>query len=550
MVDTPTVWKPLHQVNTGDTGDQEDPIAIDIGMGRYVVIWEDDTFGTSAGDDLVGQIFDARGNLIGSQFQVNQGFTLDTETDASLASRPGGGFVMVYEDTDGSGTSIRAETYDVNGVRVTTGVPTVIAPDPGAPTISNPEIAMRPDGSYLVAYQTSNNAGDTDIVGRIVDTSGVVSGQFTIFDQTDDTTDPDAAALTNGNYVVVYEDEFGGSTTDIDVKFTIVNPTGAVVTAGVIDTGLSIENDPHVAALTGGGFVVTYQDDDGDGAGNPGIKARVFDNNGVALGAAFTVNTTTTGNQNEPDITALADGGFVVVWDDDNAGLLRAQRYDAAGNKVGAEFLAGTVGSEVDPTAALLGDGRFIIPFEQDTGDDDAHATIFDPRTGPIDGTSGPDILTSRKEGAAMNGMGGKDILLGDDGVDIIKGGGGKDIISGGLAKNKMWGNGGKDWFVFDTELGAGNKGIIKDFKTKKEKIFLDEDIFDTIGAKLGKKEFVEGKKAKDGNDHIIYKNGKLYYDEDGKGGDGKVLFAKLKGKPDDLTHKNFIVDDFSELFL
>ncbi|SDB03770.1 calcium-binding protein [Bauldia litoralis] len=544
MVDTPTVWKPQHQVNTADTGDQEDPIAIDIGMGRYVVVWEDDTFGSSPGDDLVGQIFDARGNLIGSQFQVNQDFAVDTETDASLASRPGGGFVMVYEDTDGSGTSIRAETYDIDGVRITTGVPTSIAGDPGGATIiSNPEIAMRPDGSYLVTYQTFDGALDTDIVGRIVSTSGVVGGQFTIFSQTDNSTNPDAAALTNGNYVVVYEDEFGGSNTDIDVKFTIVNPVGAVVTSGTIASRTTLEDDVHVTALSGGGFVAVWADDEGDGAGDPGIRARIYDNSGVALGAAFTVNTSTTGNQNEPDITALADGGFVIVWDDDNTDQVRGQRYDAAGNKVGTEFLAGT-GNPTDPTVAQLGDGRFIVPFEEQVGDDNSMATIFDPRTGPIDGTSGADVLTSRKEGAAMNGMAGKDILLGDDGVDIIKAGGGKDMISGGLAKNKMWGNGGKDWFVFDTELGPGNKGIVKDFKPNKDKIFLDEDIFASIGTKLGKKEYVEGKKAQDGNDHIINKNGKLYYDEDGKGGSGQVLFAKLKGNPA-IDHKDFMVDDF-----
>lgn len=548
MVDTPTVWKPQHQVNTTDAGEQQNPVAIDIGMGRYVVIWDEAAggpIGTSLGIDLVGQIFDARGNPIGSEFQVNQDFHVDDEKDAALASRPGGGFVVVYEDTDVGGTSIRAETYDINGVRITTGVPTTIALDPGGATIiSNPEIVMSPDGSYLVTYQTSNGAGDTDIVGRIVSASGVVGGQFSIFNQDDDTTRPHAALLTNGNYVVVYEDEFGGSTTDIDVKFTIINPTtGATVTSGVIAGGISLEDDVHVTALTGGGFVAVWTDDEGDGAGNEGIKARIYDNSGAPLGIAFSVNTSTTGGQNEPGITALPDGGFVIVWDDDNTNQVRGQRYDAAGNKVGTEFLAGT-GNPTDPKIALLGDGRFIVPFQEQTGDDDAIATIFDPRTGPIDGTSGADVLTSRKEGAAMNGMAGKDILLGDDGVDIIKAGGGKDMISGGLAKNKMWGNGGKDWFVFDTELGPGNKGIVKDFKPNKDKIFLDEDIFASIGTKLGKKEYVEGKKAQDGNDHIINKNGKLYYDEDGKGGSGQILFAKLKGNPA-IDHKDFMVDDF-----
>ena len=89
---------------------------------------------------------------------------------------------MVFEDTNASGTSIRAETYDVNGNRIMVGVPLSIAPDPGVPTLANPTVATRPDGSYLVTYETSNNAGDTDIVARTVSAAGVVSGEFTIFD--------------------------------------------------------------------------------------------------------------------------------------------------------------------------------------------------------------------------------------------------------------------------------------------------------------------------------------------------------------------------------
>ena len=34
----------------------------------------------------------------------------------------------------------------------------------------------------------------------------------------------------------------------------------------------------------------------------------------------------------------LADGGFLVTWENDNADLVRAQRFDAVGNKIGAEF--------------------------------------------------------------------------------------------------------------------------------------------------------------------------------------------------------------------
>jgi uncharacterized membrane protein YphA (DoxX/SURF4 family) len=111
---------------------------------------------------------------------------------------------------------------------------------------------------------------------------------------------------------------------------------------------------------------------------------------GAIEGTAFTVNTPAAGAQTAADVVALDDGGFVVVWHDNAAGLLRGQRFDASGNKVGDEFAAGSLGAEFGPVAALLGDGRFIAGFDQVGGaDTDVHLTIFDPRDNIIEGTDG-----------------------------------------------------------------------------------------------------------------------------------------------------------------
>ena len=55
--------------------------------------------------------------------------------------------------------------------------------------------------------------------------------------------------------------------------------------------------------------------------------------------------------------------------------------------------------------------------------------------------------------------------------------------------------------------------------------------------------EFVVGKQAKDGSDHIIYnqKNGQLLYDHDGKGGKDAVVFAKIQ-KGLDIDASDFLV--------
>ncbi len=186
MVTTPTVWKARDQVNHSGAGSESDAAIIDIGQGRYVAVWTEGAGGpiaTAEGSDLVGQIFDAEGNGIGTEFRVNKSYYFDDEQDAALAPRIGGGFVAVYEDTDAFGTSIVLDAYDVNGTHL---FGSIIQADNSilTDTLANPSIAMNASGDYLITYERSNNAGDTDIVGVTMDSSGAPSAEFLIFEST------------------------------------------------------------------------------------------------------------------------------------------------------------------------------------------------------------------------------------------------------------------------------------------------------------------------------------------------------------------------------
>jgi Ca2+-binding RTX toxin-like protein len=455
---TPTIWEPLHQANPTDAGNQSDLAVVDIGLGRYIVVWTELSGGPIAGvepgDDIVGQIYDAEGNLIGNEFRVPPDWNADDETNPALASRPGGGFVMVFEDTDAAGTSIRVQVYHVNG-DVVAGAPINIVDDLDGDTLSNPSVGVRDDGSFLVAYQRSDNAGDTDIVGVIVNADGTVGAEFTIFSQTDDAGSPEVAVLSSGDYVVVYHDESSGDGANRDPEFRIVSSAGAILGGTVISVDADDQTDVQVAALTGGGFVAVWTEENGDGNGD-GIRGVIYDNDGDLQGSIFTVNTSTTGVQFAPDVTALDDGGFVVVWDDNNLGETRGQRFDASGAMVGAEFVAGSLGAEVEPVVALLGDGRFIAGFEQVGGPEtDVHGTIFDPRENVIDGTGEVDVITARLEGATVNGLAGDDVLLGQ---------GGNDVLNGGAGDDEMYGRAGNDTYhvdsVGDDVNESANNGI------------------------------------------------------------------------------------------
>src|SRR5687767_955207 len=98
----------------------------------------------------------------------------------------------------------------------------------------------------------------------------------------------------------------------------------------------------------------------------------------VASRGEFRVNSQTGGDQLRPEVATLANGGFIVVWDDasstfgDSSGRsIKAQLYDASGAAVvGGEFLVNTqtTGDQVGPKVTGLSDGRFVVTWTDASG--------------------------------------------------------------------------------------------------------------------------------------------------------------------------------------
>ena len=136
------------------------------------------------------------------------------------------------------------------------------------------------------------------------------------------------------------------------------------------------QENPSVAALSDGGFVVTWDSNNQDGD-NEGVFGQRYDSTGSAVGSEFQINTTTADEQKEPSVAALDDGGFVVVWqsknqDGDNWGIY-SQRYDSAGLPVGSETQvnATTLQAQDNPSITALGDGGFVIAWQSNNQDGD-----------------------------------------------------------------------------------------------------------------------------------------------------------------------------------
>jgi hypothetical protein len=385
MTATPRLTKSLTQVNTSDaavpmsggSATQSDGQIAPLADGGYVVVWTDfSRTHNPAGAAVIGQRYDSAGNKVGGEVKLSA-FNSGDQSTPSVTLLDNGNIAVAFRDLFAGDDDIWVRIFNSSLTVVRVDHVDVLANE-----THHPSITALAGGSYAVSY-TFETGADADIVGRIVSPTGTVGAQFDIDNQSDSRDRPELATLSNGNFVAVYEDQVGGSETNEDIRFAIVSPAGTVLTGPITLIGANgpgLETDPDVAALRDGGFVFVWTDAD---SSVTDIRASLLNSNGAPLVSDFFVNTTTTGAQDEASVVALADGGFLVTWEDDNANLVRAQRFDAAGTKIGTEFTVKNGKSDADsPEAALLTDGGRIAYALGDisTGDDDVMTSIWRAR--------------------------------------------------------------------------------------------------------------------------------------------------------------------------
>ncbi|MGI9421335.1 MAG: putative Ig domain-containing protein, partial [Geminicoccaceae bacterium] len=226
------------------------------------------------------------------------------------------------------------------------------------------------------AFSLLGDTGSIVVQGTAPDLSS--GSEFQINTTTaDEQRDPSIAALNDGGFVVTWQSK--NQDGDIDgIYGQRYDSTGSTVGSEfqINTTTVDDQDQPSVTALGDGGFVVTWQSKNQDGD-NWGIYGQRYDSGGSATGTEFQINTTTADEQKEPSVATLADGGFVVSWqsknqDGDNWGVY-GQRYDNTSSAVGSEFQINTTTSKQQeaPSVAALEDGGFVVTWHSKDQDGD-----------------------------------------------------------------------------------------------------------------------------------------------------------------------------------
>ena len=468
MPETPDIWLSNFQANIQDVGpdgaNQQEPKVIQLSNGNIVVFWVDRSNADPASpaeEDIVGQIFDPTGKRIGSEFLANQLYTSHDESDFDVAALDDGRFAVVFADDEGTAfdetdDAIRMTIWktDETGV-ISTSTSTVASTTTAGDIVRSPSVTAQPDGTFAVAYEFYDaSRAETYLRFRRADVFGTLGPEeIALSGGTGAGESTDVAALSSGDYAFVFELPGVDSALGVRIMDGVSGSVSAATYVASTDSNGLQDMDASIVGLTGSRFVIAWES-------NGATSFQMYNNSGSTFGAVQQVFNPKGVTYADPHLIALSDGGFVIVHDATSSDKLHVQRYDAAGNPVGniVEF---EIGLEIMPHGIGLADGRFAFVWTVGanigTGSGlNVRLAILDPRPGanvPVTygddrwqiGTIGDDSIDAYAATEIVEAWDGNDTVQGDAGGMTFFGGRGHDSISANGSGDLSYGGSGDD---------------------------------------------------------------------------------------------------------
>lgn len=307
--------------------------------GTTIAVWNDftGTDPTAQGGHLHGRLLDGSGLPLGPEIVLNSEIAIFLN-EFKVAALADGGFVVVWTSADvvdGSGRAVLAQRFSATGAAL------------------GPEV--------VVNSQTSADQRFADVAG-----------------------------LKDGGFVITWSDAAGdrisaGDTYGWGVRAQIFSAAGSPVGGEIsVNTStLGFELYPTVAALEGGGFVISWANSVPGRSTLDDIRLQAFDATGIKVAPERTLSSAPGSRDYYPDIAATDDGGFLVIWRqlDQASGIqsIVGQRFDSPTDSEGSAFVvtSGLMNLGVRPDIAVLPDG-FVVVWEGGAlGSEDVYARVF-----------------------------------------------------------------------------------------------------------------------------------------------------------------------------
>ncbi|MEM1205725.1 MAG: hypothetical protein AAGN66_21020 [Acidobacteriota bacterium] len=342
---------------------------------------------------------------VGDVFQVN-GLATGAQSLPSVDGTPDGGFVAVW-----LGPGVRAQRFDSAGNPV--GAELQIALPPV--DVTDPGVAVKPDGSFLVTWQEGLWPNPVSTQGRLVDPSGqFVGNPFPVL-AGGGGFEPIADVTSDGDYIVTWRnsnndqssrvfatifDQPGGTPPSFevgrnqsslatgadgtfavvsrgydpimmftDVRYGLYGNDGTVIAQGPLE---DFAGGPVAAMRPGGDFLALWATQAG------GLSGAYIDSTGVVR-REFLHSLTLPRNST---VAAAEPGNVLVSWATGNMGDIGVQLLSATGDPLGGDFVINTTSIAFGLDVASLGSGEYVVVWasEASPGADNDQTSILGRR--------------------------------------------------------------------------------------------------------------------------------------------------------------------------
>jgi hypothetical protein len=272
------------RVNTQATLDQTKPAITSLESGGFVVTWQtSDTAQDGIGSAIKGQLYNATGGAIGGEFLVNQA-SFGAETSAHVAGLSGGGFVSTW--TVGSGTSadIYGQIFNASGTKIGSQflVNTVTAFNQDTATAS--QIS---GGRFVVTWASAESltTGTVQIKAQIFSSSGTKLGSEFLVNTTRldpnsgvaiSSTAPQVDDLPDGGFVITWAHN-GGSYLNTSTRAQMYNASGVADGGELILNTVSDRNEGSGdVAVDGNGTIFSVWASSSSAATDSNIRGEIL----------------------------------------------------------------------------------------------------------------------------------------------------------------------------------------------------------------------------------------------------------------------------------
>jgi hypothetical protein len=152
--------------------------------GSFAVAWYDRRDKTSdiMNYDIYAQRFDSTGNMLGSNFKVNEEESSDyRQIDPSIAMDSTGNFIITWRDYRNDPSDIFAQRYNSNGNMIGTNF--LVTDDDGSSGQAYPSISMTNSGTYVITWLDTRD-GFVNVYAQLFENDFKLGSNFAVPNQT------------------------------------------------------------------------------------------------------------------------------------------------------------------------------------------------------------------------------------------------------------------------------------------------------------------------------------------------------------------------------